>query len=239
MRRYIACATTLSTLYLLLLSPLVSAQTVVISSTGSGWYNEAGFRGELNYVVGDLKGSCELCGRDYRNYFVFDLSSVVTPIASAKLTLSVPNLPPPNGVGYSSPDPSENYELHDVVTPLASLLNGSGGVAAHADLGSGIVYGSRTMTAADIGKIVEIELNTAGVAALNSASGQIGIGGSLTTLDGLVSDEYTFAFSGSTTDIRELRLTLVPEPSSFLVCLAAIFAPLPIRRRKSVPHDRG
>jgi hypothetical protein len=94
-----------------------------------------------NYFVGDRFG----VGRDFRNFFVFDLAGVTQPIASAKLALFVPILPEP---GYESPDPSENYELHDVVTPFATLLDGTGGVAAHADLGSGVVYGSRTMTAA-------------------------------------------------------------------------------------------
>ena len=101
------------------------------------------------------------------------------PIASAKLALSVP------ATGYISADPSENYELHDVTTSLGNLLNGTGGVAAHTDLGTGVVYGSRMMTAADSGNVVEIELNSSAIAALNAAIGLFGIGGSITTLDNL------------------------------------------------------
>ena len=40
------------------------------------------------------------------------------------------------------------------------------------------------MTAADMGSVVEITLNSAAIAALDAATGLIGIGGSLTTLDG-------------------------------------------------------
>ena len=49
------------------------------------------------------------------------------------------------------------------------------------------------MTAADNGSVVEITLNSSAIAALDAATGLIGIGGSLTTLDGLANDEHTFA----------------------------------------------
>ena len=233
MRRTTFCSSTLITLLILVLNrPLASAQTVVISSTNRGWYNETGFNGN-NWLVGDLRGADPTLGSDYRNYFVFDLAGVTQPIASARLALTVPNLPPPNGVGYSSPDPSENYELHDVVAPIATLINGTGGVDVHVDLGSGVVYGSRTMTAADIGTIVEITLNSSAIAALDAATGLIGLGGSLTTLDGLANNEYTFGFSGSSTDTRQLRLTLVPEPSTLLLLGIGAISLLGYRKAKS------
>ena len=159
---------------------------------------------------------------------MFDLSSITQPIASAKLALSV--LSSVGGAGYNSVDPSENYELHDVTTSIATLLNGTGGVAAHTDLGSGVVYGNRTMTAADLSSVVEITLNAAAISALDGATGLIGIGGSLTTLDGLANNEFTFGSSGNATDTTELRITLVPEPSSALLCLAGIFG-THLRRR--------
>jgi hypothetical protein len=217
----------------LAICPLASAQTVVIPYTDRGWYNLQGSHsdGNLNYIVGDPRGpdgSCPSCTDDFRNFFVFDLSSVTQPIASAKLALSLPGPSPP---GFSSGDGNENYELHDVVTPTATLLNGTGGVAAHTDLGSGVVYGSRTMTAADNGTVVEITLNAAAITALDAATGLIGIGGSITTLDALANDEYAFGWS-DTPDVSELRLTLVPEPSGSLLCLAAIFATI-MRRSRS------
>src|SRR6476659_6364715 len=160
--------------------PIVSAQTVVINYTGRGWYDTTGSHNPFNdnYVVGDTRGyglcSATTCFNDYRNFFVFVLSVVTQPIASAKLALNVPV------AAFESSDPSENYELHDVITPIATLIDGTGGVSAHADLGSGVVYGSRTMTAADMESVVEITLNSSAVSALNSTHGLFGIGGSLT-----------------------------------------------------------
>jgi hypothetical protein len=74
-----------------------------------------------------------------------------------------------------------------------------------------------------MGSVVEISLNSSAVAAMNSTHGLFGIGGSLTTLDGLANNEYTFGTSGSITDLSQLRLTLVPEPSTlFLLGIGAI-----------------
>jgi hypothetical protein len=118
-------------------------------------------------------------------------------------------------------------KLHDVVTPFDALSNTTGGVAAWNDLGTGVVYGSRTMTAADKGSVVEITLNSSAIAALNAATGLIGIGGSLTTLDGAANDKIVFGGTGFSDtfppDMSQLRLTLVPEPSTlFLLAIGAV-----------------
>jgi PEP-CTERM motif len=223
MNRSLSCSVAISTvswlftlLSGLLYCPSALAQTVVINYTDRGWYAPTGFHdpSNLNYGVGDVRGpSCGVtCYADIRNFFVFDLAGVTQPISSAKLELSVPI-----GRGYVSPDPSENYELHDVITPIATLVDGTGGVAAHADLGSGVVYGSRMMTAGDNNTVVGITLNSSAIAVLDAATGLIGIGGSLTTLDDLPNDEYTFAYPTTTDSIAQLRLTLVPEPSTLLL----------------------
>lgn len=217
---------------------LVSAQTVVINYTDSGWYLPTGLHrpSNINYIVGDNRGpSCNDCSNDVRNFFVFNLSSVSQPIESAKLALYIYKLIPNTGTddGYKSGDPSENYELHDVVTSLSSLIAGTGGVAAHNDLGTGVVYGSRTMTAADIGSVVEITLNSNAIFALNATHGLFGIGGSITTLDSLPNDEYTFGHSHENGIPRpELRLTLVPEPSTLLLLGIAAISLLRYRNAK-------
>jgi hypothetical protein len=105
-------------------------------------------------------------------------------------------------------------------------------VAAHTDLGDGIVYGSRTMTAADSGNVVEITLNSSAISALDAATGLIALGGSLTTLDASANDEGTFGLTNLGTETTELRLTLVPEPSAGLLCMVAIFATLMCRKRR-------
>jgi len=217
MRRITECVILITIFTFVFNCPLARAQTVVIPHTDRGQYSDTGLHNPSNpnYVVGDTSFSVN------RNFFVFDLSGVTQPIASAKLALFVPSSLA--GPGYNSPDPSENYELRDITTSLATLVAGTGGVAAYSDLGSGVVYGNRTMTATDMGTLVEITLNPAAIAALDSATGLIGIGGLLTTLDGVTNFEFTFGSSGSIGDITELRLTLVPEPSTFsLIGIGAI-----------------
>jgi outer membrane scaffolding protein for murein synthesis (MipA/OmpV family) len=192
------------------------AQTQNIHVTDSGWYDATGFHNPVNtnYLVGDVRGSiCSPhCTDDFRDFFVFDLSGVNQTIASAKFAVSVTSA---LDGGYRSADPSENFELHDVGTPIATLVAGAGGVAAWSDLGTGVVYGSRTMTAADQSTVVEITLNSSAVAAMNSSHGLFGIGGSITTLDSVANSESLFGFSGL--DLVELRLTLVPEPSTLIL----------------------
>ena len=224
MQRMIVCTSHLVALLVLLLpTSRVSAETVVIDYTFRGWYSQLGEHNSsnLNYIAGDLRGpGCDACLDDYRNFFIFDLAGIDQPIQSATLALFVPGPPLP---GYSSPYGKEAYELHDVVTSLTKLRAGTGGVEAWTDLGSGVVYGVRSMTAADSGSVIEITLNSSAIAALNATTGRIGIGGSITTLDGLPNNQYVFGYTNSDTgtELTQLRLTLVPEPS----CIAlAIFA---------------
>ncbi|MBA3485130.1 MAG: hypothetical protein H0T51_25315 [Pirellulales bacterium] len=141
MRQTIACVSMLVALVTFMIDcQSVSAQTVVIPHTDRGWYAETGFHNpsNSNYVVGDWR-TFLFAPADSRNFFVFDLSSITQPIASAKLALSV--LSSLGGAGYNSVDPSENYELHDVTTSIATLLNGTGGVAAHTDTSYAVARG--------------------------------------------------------------------------------------------------
>src|SRR5262249_51241355 len=150
---------------------------VVINRTGRGWYSETGVHSvpmNVNYGVGDTHGpNCQTtCFSDARNFFVFDLSGISQTIVSAQLQLDVP------AGGYDSPDPSENYELHDVTIPIATLLDGTGGIAAHTDLGGGVVYGNYLASFADvIARKVDIPLNSSAIAAMNATHGLFGIGG--------------------------------------------------------------
>lgn len=244
MRRTISVLATLLTV--LFIGRVAFAETIVINYSDRGWYRTTGFHSpsNQNYISGDYRGIFE--DSDYRNFFVFDLSGVLLPIESAKLALFLPA--GQSTPGYQSADQSENYELHDVVTPIFTLLNGTGGVAAHTDLGSGTIYGSRTITAADQGSVVEIALNSSAIAALNSSDGLFGIGGSVTTLDEIANNEVVFSFASDAPFVSQLRLTLVPEPSSGLLCLIGIVATQLRRNRRraqvltgyrKVPPDHG
>ncbi len=71
---------------------------------------------------------------------------------------------------------------------------------------------------------VEIDLNPAAVAALNTASGLFAFGGAITTLNGVADEETLFAFTtffGPLND-TQLELTLVPEPSTLVLLAFAL-----------------
>ena len=218
-----------------LLASCLSAQTVVINATDRGWYDIGGSHSSSlkNYVAGDSRGNCSLCEDDFRNFFVFDLAGITQPIASGKLALFNPG--PTPTAGYMSNDPSETFELHDITTAISTLrATNNGAVAIWNDLGTGAVYGSKAMTAADQGDYVEITLNSAAVAAMNSNHGLFGIGGSITSLDDVANSEIIFSGSdgrGIATAVQ-LRLTYVPEPSTLLLLSIASINLLRYRKAK-------
>src|SRR5690606_6871505 len=128
-----------------------------------------------------------------RSFFVFDLSSVTGTIGSATLRLFNPFLSPflP---GYVSPDPAELLNIYDVSPPADVVRQGLAGTSGFADLGGGTLFGSRLVSAADNGTIVEITLNSAAIAALNAATGLFALGGALGTIDSSA-EQYVFGFS--------------------------------------------
>lgn len=176
----------LSTVFL---ASAAKAQSIVtLDPIDRGWYQETGFHitSNTSYLCGDGRGpSCGCSGEDYRNFFLFDLTGMTETIARAYVLLWLPD------AGFVG-DPSELYELFDVTTDITQLTGGISGTDAHADLGSGVSYGSRIVTAADLGTFVKIPLNRDAVASLNQASGLLAIGGTIQTLDGSANDEFLF-----------------------------------------------
>lgn len=242
MRRMTANASVLITLLIGLFgSSWASAQTVLLSATNRGFYDNSGNRSfqsaTANYSAGDARGlpPAPLVSNDLRNFFVFNLSSVSQPIASAQLELYMPGPPAAPGWINSTSSGSEGYELYDVVRPLANLLDGTGGLANHADLGSGVVYGSRAITPDDMGTVVIIPLNASAISALQGATDLFGFGGAVTTLDGTASTELVFTNTGTLLPIltTELRLTVVPEPSTLLLLGISVISLLAHRKAQS------
>lgn len=166
-------------------------------ATGAGWFSNAGEHSQPNdnYAVGGGQD-----GYVRNNFFLFDLSGVSGPITSATLRVYNPNAPVSAGFpyGYTSSDPTENYAVFDVSTPVANLASGYGigslaGQAIFRDLGSGQNFGMTTVSLADNGKFVEVSLNASALTALNAAVGLFALGGTLTTLDTVVNKESLFA----------------------------------------------
>jgi hypothetical protein len=196
-----------------------SAAIVTVDATTSGAYNASGQRVSLteNFLTGQL-GQVER-----RSFLAFDLSGIAGTVTSAKLRLFNPRELPL--LGYVSPDESETLAFWDVTTLAASFLDGSAGLDGFADLGSGTLFGTRSVSAADNGTVIEIDLNAAALAALTAAAGgEFVIGGALTSLSG-TTDQYVFGFTMAAfvaDHTRQLVLEVapalpVPEPSTLLL----------------------
>jgi len=220
-----------------------NAAAVTIDATDRGWYGDNGTHRPaiLNYLAGDCDGTTCVAGAstgidEFRNFFVFDLSGVTAPIGAAKLRLhnTAGVAPFPNRDGFFSDVGSETYLVSQVSTSIASLVAGTGGIAAFNDLGIGATFGTFTATPADNGTFVEINLNGAAIAALNQASGLFAFGGAIATLNGTPDEETLFAFSdaGNLSD-TQLELTVVPEPSTVLLLAAAIALLGALRTRRA------
>ena len=194
------------------------AGVVEIDATDQGWYDSTGFHAPINpnYFVGTVDG------RTFRNWFVFDLSTIDVEIVALQLRARNPV------DGFFSKDGFETYVNYDVTTNLHDLINGLGGIPAYDDLGSGTVYASYDASKADNDTTVAIDLNAAAVADANAVAGGLwGIGGAITTLSG--GDEYLFGFSGGIG--AQLVVTLIPAPGVLaLLGLAALVGPT--RRRE-------
>ena len=178
--------------------------STVLSAVATGWYFETGWHdhGISNYFTGDC-GSCGPNNGQYNSFFVFN---VPLDILITSASLSIGN--PVNG--YASPNPSETLSFWDVTTDIATLTaSQTTRTDIYSDLGSGTLYGSRSVNAATDGTQVVTSLNSAAITALNGARNhQIAIGGSL-------------------------NLTSVPEPSTLsLIGLGFIGTLLSVRLRR-------
>lgn len=209
----------------LLLAPLFfthKAQADVISATDRGNYSVLGTHapGSTNYFAG------RFLLMEHRNFFVFDLSGITDPIASARLNLFNPSGRILNG--YTSPDATETFVLYDVTTPAAILTSGTGGFAAFGDLGNGTVLGNVIMSAADNGQFVSVEFNQDGLNALNaSAGGTFVVGGRLQTLSGGLNNEYVFGWTGTqpmSSTTLEYETVETPEPATLAMVGLGVLA---------------
>lgn len=211
------------------------AQTTIVADD-TGWYDNTGEHTASNvgYIVGNC-GELIACGAsrpEVRDFFVFDLSSVTGTIIAAELQLVNPS------GGFSSGDASEDYDVFDVSTSIATLLAGGSGLTGiYADLGTGTTYGGKTVSSADNGTTVVVPLNAAFVSAANATSGQIAVGGAITTLDGDTSNiEIMFGAAGGPSN-TQLVLTIEGEevpalslPGVVLFLLLALVA-IPVIRQ--------
>jgi hypothetical protein len=229
----------------LTLLALVPAKAQNLSPVRSGLFYESGvsinnvLATNQTYFVGREEGS------ERRNYFVFDLTGISSPITGAILQLYNPIAPPDSGNGYSG-DATETYELTSTTaTPTAiqgAFTFGAPGVAVYNSLGTGTSYGTITASAASNGQTLNLVFNSAGLGALNAGiGGLVAFGGRITTL-ATNNDEYLFdttdptnGNASSNTAPVVLSLTTgvasAPEPGALVFLVLGGTAVL-IRRRR-------
>ncbi|HTD45018.1 MAG TPA: PEP-CTERM sorting domain-containing protein [Bryobacteraceae bacterium] len=211
---------------------MAAGGTITLSAVDSGWYQSDGSASastNQNYIAGTIGGS----SLEFRDFFVFDLSSVTQPIISAQLQAYNPSITVAGDIanGFTSPNASDTFNLFDVSTPITTLSGRTGGVAAFTDLGGGTTYGTHVFTTADNGTIVSISLNAMGIAALNGAHTLFALGGADVTVVLGQARDNVFAFTGgpdvsNTTRQLVLQTAAVPEPSTLrltAICGAILF----------------
>lgn len=132
-----------------------------------GWFAETGahssdLRNTSTGIAGDLGV--------LRTFLVFDLTPLRDSISQATLHLELE--------AYLSADVQETFVVSGVVAPARSMTmtyrpGAAGGQAIFEALGAGVEYGRATVTAADVGRVIEIALNEQAVADMKEAAGSL------------------------------------------------------------------
>jgi len=202
---------------------IARADTIILDAVDRGWYASDGgsFPDALSYFVGNSQN-----GFAHNNWFVFDLTGIDQPIVSAELHLFV--------TSYFSVDPTETYTLFDVTTDPSVLMNGTGGIPAFNDLGSGAIFGSHLASSADNQSFIDIALNPAAIGSLIETGGYWAVGGAITTLD---NDPSTIERMFAATELlplfaTQLVINTIPTPGGLALFLAPMMVYARRRRRQ-------
>jgi hypothetical protein len=149
----------------------------------SGWWSPtwANEDDNDNYLVGSIDGLGSV-----HNFFTFDLSSLEAVVTSAELRITRGTDCPGNDTSngpcvVSDPFGSVEYTLWDVTTPYLTV-NANDGVSAgiYDDLGSGILYGTQSVSDDGSPDPLVVTLNAAAITAINRNAGEFfSIGGAL------------------------------------------------------------
>ena len=197
-------------------SPARAATEVSLIPIDRGLYAADGFhpQGLLSYNVGNAPLATPL---EFRSFFAYDLSEVRGTIVSAELRIRFGEL--------QSSDPFERFELHDITTDMASILDGSSEIAGFEDLADGALFGAHEYETGVILEYVSIKLTQEALDSLNQADGLWGMGGSVSTLDDDPSTTELFlnlSSDNSTLASTQLILTIeIPAPGVLALLGAA------------------
>jgi hypothetical protein len=135
---------------------------------------------------------------------------------------------------YDSPDEFETLGIFDVRTPPHVLVQtGVVDPSIYEDLGTGELYGSMDVTAANTSPFA-VKLNSAGVAAINrSLDGSFSLGLSLLTLrPNPMSTEMLFKGQFATSPMLHMRMARVPESGVATMVVAIVAATKVVRLKR-------
>lgn len=210
---------------------------IVIESSFSGGIWDGGVTAPhfMNYFVGYSIPSTPV---ERRNYFLFNLADVDDMVVGARLKLFLP------GPGFTSSDPTEDYRVSGSAAPWHAFYDAFTGVATPAMLEAmfdtmgapGAPYGTVTISPAEAGSDVVIELLPSALAAINASIGDMFVvTGRLTDLHiaspGIPPAELVFAHSNIPDDAMpfpRLELFMIPEPATAVLLMFGVAA---VRRR--------
>lgn len=148
----------------------VQSSTLEIAPLDQGWYVSNGqhVAGHYNYVA-EVVGA-----EEWRNYFVFDLSSVDETIVSATLQLYTwQNL---TSATYELREFGETGISSDALMSRHSEGNSEGITIFH-DLGDGLIYGASELSPSNSFSTIQIELTSDAINNLDASNGLFVLGG--------------------------------------------------------------
>ena len=180
-------------------------------TNNQGWWSNTLSNTDDNdfWEIGVFQETQGFTYHDTRAFFTFDLTSLEQDVESATLRLTA--------TGYDSPNVLENVELFDVSTDAATLNDtdtATGDATIYGDLGSGTSFGEFVVDQPAEGSgdfTLGLNLNPAGVAALNAARGGFfSVGAALTSIDSFGdAQEVIFGQAGSP---QFLDVVIADEP---------------------------
>jgi len=181
-----------------------AATTVTINSFASGYYQNTGGTPSL--------GSTNIIEDSTRNnYFAFDLSGVSGTVTGAKLTIFGGN----GFFSFNSTTPATvTYSIYDASTNIGALTGHTAGSTAFTDLGSGLVYGSTsiTVTSTTFGSMPQLEIDLSG--GLNDITAALGGLFALGGGSNLVSNQGFLWISSIRDPAAQLTLETTPIPAA-------------------------
>ncbi len=147
-----------------LLSFAMPAFSISLTPIDRGWFRADGLHtaNQNNTFTGTFGG------QGYRSFYAFDVDNIGGNWNQATINIDLDL--------YFNGDATESFEIFAVFSPAASVTAGhlagsAAGQAIYNDLGTGVSYGTGTVTAASVGSTLSFVLNAAAVADINAARG--------------------------------------------------------------------